>query len=311
MTLLASTITAFAYAALFLAAMLALSFVETRWWSRRGSPPAPCHHTASTVPFGADLIFLGSALVFAALPVGFSSPPLPGGLVVVVAALMVAQLGRYNIVRELDSRDNTQDSAGENARNDPRPFCDVRLHALCDCALLVAAVPLVMSVGSDELVALEASQHGILQWHIWRHPVAALLAAVATTLKVYDHGSAVDDGRGRRRSPLDWSDYAQLVGLSALFATLFLGAGRASDAMQPEGTTRAMAGAAIGGVIVIVQTLVVALGFCWLRWRLRGFSGRDLRRYATWGLVPLALAACTLSAVVYWSGMADLAARGG
>ena len=168
--------------------------------------------------------------------------------------------------------------------------------------LILACASFAMAAGSLSIVHIANAWHPI--WLLWQAPGAlVLLIAAVAELQRPPFDMPVADSEvvmgtmteytGLRFAFFLLSEYAGIVVMSALFASLYLGgwSGPFSDAL----------GGAVGLVWMLIKTSIIALIILWMRMSWPRVRADQLQRLAWFVLVPLALfqLALTAAGVIY------------
>ncbi|RME89827.1 MAG: NADH-quinone oxidoreductase subunit NuoH [Verrucomicrobia bacterium] len=250
----------------------------------------PSMVTVAVIPFGS---VLGSEpMVLADLNIG------------ILFSFAVVSLGVYGIVL-----------AGY-AANSKYPFMGgIRSSAQVisyEVAMGLSVVPVFLLVGSLNLGEVVAAQSGgLFHWMIFRQPLAFLIflaAAFAETNRLpFDLPEAEQELAGGynveygsiRFAMFFLAEYANMVAVSALIVTLFLGGWSLPwwGLDQPAGTW--WQGVMHIGVF-LAKMFAVLLVFIWTRWMLPRFRYDQLMHLGWKRAVPLALANVFLTALVLW-----------
>jgi len=177
-----------------------------------------------------------------------------------------------------------------------------------ELALILAILAVVVLAGSLDLRAIVADQSGsILQWNLWRQPLAFGLFVVATFAETNRH-------------PFDFAECEpELVGgfhteySSMRFALFFLGEYCAMTVMAALNATLFFGGPSVPGLAeapwwlgvgaFCAKTACFLFLFLWVRWSLPRFRFDQLMKLGWQVLLPLALLNLTATgAWVAWSG---------
>lgn len=250
----------------------------------------PSMVTVAVIPFGSGLG--GEPMVLADLNIG------------ILFSFAVVSLGVYGIVL-----------AGY-AANSKYPFMGgIRSSAQVisyEVAMGLSVVPVFLLVGSLNLGEVVAAQRGeLFHWMVFRQPLAFLIfliAAFAETNRLpFDLPEAEQELAGGynveygsiRFAMFFLAEYANMVAVSALIVTLFLGGWSLPwwGLNQPAGSW--WQGLLHIGVF-LAKMFAVLLVFIWTRWMLPRFRYDQLMDLGWKRAVPLALANVFLTALILW-----------
>jgi NADH-quinone oxidoreductase subunit H len=164
-----------------------------------------------------------------------------------------------------------------------------------ELALILAILSVVVLAGSLDLRAIVADQSGsILEWNLWRQPLAFLLFVVATFAETNRHpfdfaecepelvGGFHTEYSSMKFALFFLGEYVAMIVMASLTTTLFLGGPEVP--FWPAAPWFVQLGA------FLAKTSVFLFLFLWVRWTLPRFRFDQLMRLGWKVMLPLSLA---------------------
>jgi len=174
-----------------------------------------------------------------------------------------------------------------------------------EIAMGLALVSVLMTAGTLNLSEIVLGQENLLQWNIFRQPLAFILFFVAAFAEnnrlpfdLAECEAELVGGFHTEYSSMKFAmyflgEYIAMIVMSAFTVSLFLGGWNPGFAL-PEGAWWT----AISVGVFAVKLLAVLFFYIWVRWTLPRFRYDQLMRLGWKGLVPLALANVVLTGIV-------------
>lgn len=172
-----------------------------------------------------------------------------------------------------------------------------------ELALILAILAVVVLAGSLDLRAIVADQSGsILEWNVWRQPLAFLLFVVATFAETNRHpfdfaecepelvGGFHTEYSSMKFALFFLGEYVAMIVMASLTATLFLGGPEVP--FWPAAPWFVQLGA------FLAKTGIFLFLFLWVRWTLPRFRFDQLMRLGWKVMLPLSLANLFLTGLV-------------
>jgi NADH-quinone oxidoreductase subunit H len=163
-----------------------------------------------------------------------------------------------------------------------------------ELALLLAILAVVVLAGSLDLRAIVADQAGsILEWNLWRQPLAFVLFVIATFAETNRHpfdfaecepelvGGFHTEYSSMKFALFFLGEYVAMIVMASLTTTLFLGGPEVP--FWPEAPWFAQLGA------FLAKTGFFLFLFLWVRWTLPRFRFDQLMRLGWKVMLPLSL----------------------
>jgi NADH-quinone oxidoreductase subunit H len=242
------------------------------------------------------LAFVPAAFAFAAIPVGRGIEILDVELGVLLV-VTTTSLGVYGI------------SLGGWASNNKFSLLGgLRSNAQVisyEIALGLSLIAVLMVSGSLRFQTIIEQQQGVLNWNLWKQPIAFVIFVVAAFAEnnrlPFDLpeceselvGGYHTEYTGMKFGMFFLGEYIAMITMSALLVALFLGGWDAGFAL-PDGAL----GTALSVAAFAIKVLAVLFVYLWVRWTLPRFRYDQLMRLGWKGLIPLALANIVVTAVV-------------
>ncbi|MCP5517373.1 MAG: NADH-quinone oxidoreductase subunit NuoH [Verrucomicrobiales bacterium] len=260
------------------------------FWLAPAIVMVPSLVTIAVIPFGSTLG--GQQMVLADLNIG------------ILFTFAIVSLGVYGIVL-----------AGY-AANSKYPFMGgIRSSAQVisyEVAMGLSVIPVFMLVGDLNLSSVIGYQaQGWFGWLVFKQPVAFLLFLIAgfaeTNRLPFDMPEAEQELAGGynveygsiKFAMFFLGEYANMVAVSAMIVTLFLGGWTLPFYGLGEPATSFLVGLAHIGIF-LAKMFAVLLFFIWVRWMLPRFRYDQLMDLGWKRFVPIALANVILTAIYLW-----------
>ena len=242
------------------------------------------------------LVFATSAFAFATIPVG-RGLQIADVNIGVLFVITVTSLGVYGIALGGWASNNKYSLLGGLRSNAQMISYEI--------AMGLALIGVLMVSGTINFQGIVTQQSNLLEWNIWKQPVAFLIFFVAAFAEnnrlPFDLpeceseliGGYHTEYAGMRFGIFFLGEYLAMVTMSALLVSLFLG-GWNPGFVLPEGTFWTMVSVAV----FTGKVLVILFIYLWVRWTLPRFRYDQLMRIGWKGLIPIALANIVVTAVV-------------
>jgi NADH-quinone oxidoreductase subunit H len=169
-----------------------------------------------------------------------------------------------------------------------------------ELSLALSVLPPIMLAGSMDLGVIVAQQAGVLDWYIFRQPLAAIVFMIGSLAELQrapfdlleaeqelSSGYNVEYG-GMRFGMFFMAEYMKMISLSAIAACLFFGGYRGPFVDQIP---------ALGFVYMLLKIIVGLFAMIWIRATLPRFRYDQLMSFGWKRMLPLALANVVVTAV--------------
>jgi NADH-quinone oxidoreductase subunit H len=248
------------------------------------------------------LYFLAPALAFIPAAFAFTTIPVGRGIQIadmnigVLFVITATSLGVYGI------------SLGGWASNNKFSLLGgLRSNAQVisyEIAMGLALISILMLSGSLHFQTIVENQVGILNWNIWKQPIAFIIFFIAAFAEnnrlpfdLPECESELVGGYHTEYSSMKFAmfflgEYIAMITMSALLVSLFLG-GWDPGFELPD----TLMGTAISVLTFVFKVLVILFVYIWVRWTLPRFRYDQLMRLGWKVLIPLALINIVLTAI--------------